>query len=200
MAKKKKAKKKKATKKKATKEKATKKEDVKKEDVKKEDVKKEVSAEKVTKKKDVPEILIKRLRNFEEYVSKSDKAFEAFNKGDAGIDLYNAGPAVTVNKLDGHKKIYTGISIVIPKGYVGLIVERSSLAEEAGVEILGRVIDSGYRGEVAVILNAINKVKINSGDRIAQVVIVPYIRNVKLTSKKLPKSERGDKGLGSTGK
>ena len=72
------------------------------------------------------------------------------NKTDAGYDLYaledlEIGP---VNQ----KLVKTGISMAIPKGYVGLIWPRSGLAYKHGLDVFAGVIDSGYRGDIGVIL------------------------------------------------
>jgi dUTP pyrophosphatase len=121
-------------------------------------------------------------------------------RGDAGFDLhcienYVLGP--------GEREMFrTGIAVAIPEGYVGLIKPRSGLAARRGINILGGVIDAGYRGEVGVILHntdPADSVIVGSGDRIAQLVIQP----VPLVSfnevYELPESQRGTGGFGSTG-
>jgi len=70
-----------------------------------------------------------------------------------------------------------GICIEIPEGYVGIICEKSGLALNKGVQVMGGIIDSGYRGEIKVIIknNLSVNLKLNPGDKIAQLLIVPCI-------------------------
>lgn len=120
--------------------------------------------------------------------------------GDAGWDLY----ALEAGELEpGQRELFrTGIALAIPHGYVGYIKPRSGLALRQGINVLGGVIDSGYRGDVGVILHNTDieiGTMIDGGDRIAQLVIQPvppvYLEEVYV----LPDSERGAGGFGSTG-
>ena len=117
--------------------------------------------------------------------------------GAAGLDLYADGAA------DAHPgyvvAVSTGIAVAIPHGYVGLAWPRSGLAWNRGVQVLGGVIDSDYRGEVRVLLTAQAPMQINRGDRIAQLLIQPVgMCGVKEVSE-LPGTTRGVDGFGSTG-
>ena len=114
--------------------------------------------------------------------------------GAAGLDLYADGAA------DGYMvSVSTGIAVAIPHGYVGLVWPRSGLAAKRGVQILAGVIDSDYRGEVRVMLTSTAPIKINPGDRIAQLLIQPVgMCGVKEVSE-LPGTARGVDGFGSTG-
>ena len=114
--------------------------------------------------------------------------------GAAGLDLYADGAA------DGYMvSVSTGIAVAIPHGYVGLVWPRSGLAWNRGVQVLGGVIDSDYRGEVRVMLTSTAPMKINPGDRIAQLLIQPVgMCGVKEVSE-LPDTTRGVDGFGSTG-
>ncbi len=100
--------------------------------------------------------------------------------------------------------IKTGISMQIPTGYVGLIFARSSLACKSGLAPANKVgvIDSDYRGEIMVALlnHSDRSVKISHGERIAQLVIVPYVTADFKQSDTLSDTERGTGGFGSTGK
>ena len=117
--------------------------------------------------------------------------------GAAGLDLYADGAA---DAYPGDVvSVSTGIAVAIPHGYVGLVWPRSGLAAKRGVQVLGGVIDSDYRGEVRVMLTSTAPIKINPGDRIAQLLIQPVgMCGVKEVSE-LPGTARGVDGFGSTG-
>ncbi len=73
------------------------------------------------------------------------------NPGDAGMDLYSNE---NVNLQPNERKlISTGISMAIPKGYVGLIWDKSGLASKHGLKTMAGVIDSGYRGEIKILIH-----------------------------------------------
>lgn len=123
------------------------------------------------------------------------------NDGDAGADLYSYNDIVLMPK--GYALLDTGIALAIPEGYVGLVHPRSGLAVRVGVTVLNApgTVDSGYRGEIRV--NLINHgsipVKINKGDRIAQIVFQEYRKAHFEVVKDLEGSMRGSNGHGSTG-
>ncbi|WP_175417968.1 dUTP diphosphatase [Marinitoga sp. 1138] len=97
--------------------------------------------------------------------------------------------------------IPTGLTMKIPYKHVGIIKERSSFAAK-GIVVTGGVIDSEYRGEVRVIMLNLGEetLKINAGDRIAQILIVPVLLHAEiLLGKAEEDTERGTKGFGSTG-
>jgi dUTP pyrophosphatase len=131
--------------------------------------------------------------------------------GAAGHDLYAAhgvdGNAVPICLWPGERTIIpTGISLGLPPGVCGWITPRSGLAAKHSVTVLNApgLIDSDYRGEIKVILahvgdKSLDEVRINRGDRIAQLVI-QHIADVSLSAvESLPETERGDGGFGSTG-
>jgi dUTP pyrophosphatase len=95
----------------------------------------------------------------------------------------------------------TGIAVAIPKGYVGLIWDKSGIALKSGLKTMGGVIDSNYRGEIGVIVCNLSQkeYKINKGDKIAQMLIqkvkCPIIEEVE----NLDDTIRGEDGFGSTG-
>lgn len=124
------------------------------------------------------------------------------NPGDAGADL-KASEDKTV--LSGQTEIIpTGVSVAIPKGYVGFITPRSGLAAKHGITVLNApgTIDSGYRGELKVILHntSAEPFEIKKYERIGQLVIVPFVHAHFTPVESLDDSERGQGGFGSTGR
>ena len=121
--------------------------------------------------------------------------------GDAGMDLV----ATEILSNTTFDVTYgTGIALEVPKGFVGLVFPRSSVRKyDLTLSNSVGVIDSGYRGELQVTFkktNGLDSLKYNVGDRIAQIMILPY---PKINFKKvdnLSDSERGEGGFGSTGK
>lgn len=96
----------------------------------------------------------------------------------------------------------TGIAVAIPEGYVGYIKPRSGLAAKHGIDVLAGVIDSGYRGEIGVVLYNTDRNQtfvVTPGDRIAQLVIQPVMGVDFRLVGTLPASERLGSGFGSTG-
>ncbi|NTW15436.1 MAG: dUTP diphosphatase [Candidatus Moranbacteria bacterium] len=120
--------------------------------------------------------------------------------GDAGLDLYaTEGSALS----PGERRIVpTGVAIAIPEGYVGLIMDRSGLAAKHGITNLGGVIDSGYRGEWKVImLNTSDEpYEVASGERIAQMLVVPIALPEVCEVSELDATIRGEGHFGSTGR
>lgn len=122
------------------------------------------------------------------------------HEGDAGMDLYTVEDVVV--KAQSHVSINTGIAMEIPTGYVGLVCGKSGLASKYGLMKSAGVIDSGYRGEIrVVIVNTTGKdYKFESGDKIAQMLIVPYIVPTLVEVEDLTETERNTRGFGSTGR
>jgi dUTP pyrophosphatase len=123
--------------------------------------------------------------------------------GDAGVDL-RAFADVTIAARGGRALVPTGISIAIPDGYAGFIQPRSGLAYKHGVTVLNTpgLIDSGYRGELKVLLintDPTTDFEVVRGERIAQLVIQAYEEVNFEEVQNLPDSERGLGGFGSTG-
>jgi len=122
--------------------------------------------------------------------------------GDAGLDL-RASEAATLEP-GGRRLVPTGVAVAIPDGYAGLVLPRSGLALQQGVTVLNApgLIDSGYRGELKVLLvnHGIEAVAIARGERIAQLVIQPVTQARLVEVDQLPDSARGDGGFGSTGR
>lgn len=101
-------------------------------------------------------------------------------------------------------KVPTGLAMAIPEGYVGLIFARSGLATKHGLapaNCVG-VIDSDYRGEIVVALVNLGAEDyiIQPGERIAQLVIVPFAQPALVETGALSQTDRGTGGFGSTGK
>ncbi len=96
----------------------------------------------------------------------------------------------------------TGVHVQIPEGHVGLVWPRSGLALRHGIDTLAGVIDSDYRGEVRVILvnHGTEPVRIEAGDRIAQLLIQMIERASFVPASSLDDSARGESGFGSTGR
>ena len=122
-------------------------------------------------------------------------------EGDAGLDLLAAAP---VTLAPGARQIVpTGLRVAIPEGFAGLVLPRSGLALRTGVTVLNApgLIDSGYRGEVSVLLvnHGSEPVTVRRGERIAQLVIQPVARAVLVEVRGLEASQRGAGGFGSTG-
>ena len=123
--------------------------------------------------------------------------------GDAGLDLL---AAADVDIPPGARTaIPTGIAVAIPEGYAGFVHARSGRALREGLALVNApgLIDSGYRGEIRVIvvnLDAAEPIYIKRGDKIAQLVIKP-VEHVELVEiDELPESQRGKGGFGSTGR
>jgi dUTP pyrophosphatase len=122
--------------------------------------------------------------------------------GDAGLDLsacdrLELGP--------GERAVVgTGIAVAIPEGYAGFVQPRSGLAARHGISVLNSpgLVDSGYRGEVRVVLHNTDEAHpfvVEPGMRIAQLVVLPVPELELVEVDELPASERGVRGYGSSG-
>ncbi len=123
----------------------------------------------------------------------------------AGADLYALleNDELTI-KPDETVLIHTGIALCIPEGYAGLIFARSGIATKRGLAPANKVgvIDSDYRGEIMVPLHNHSRVeqKIAQGERIAQLMVTPYLTAHFTEVGCLDATERDKGGFGSTGK
>jgi dUTP pyrophosphatase len=124
--------------------------------------------------------------------------------GDAGADLLAAENA-TLEPNGGRALVATGLAVAIPAGYAGFVQPRSGLALRHGVTCLNTpgIIDSGYRGELKVLLvntDPTEPFEVTRGERIAQLVVqrVEHVQFVEVSE--LPETERGSGGFGSTGR
>lgn len=124
--------------------------------------------------------------------------------GAAGADLFSLPEQdVTVNPGET-VMIKTGLAMEIPEGYVGLIFARSGLATKQGLAPANKVgvIDPDYRGEFMVALHNHSSAPqtVSGGERVAQLVIVPFLHAEFIQAQSLTDTERGSGGFGSTGK
>jgi dUTP pyrophosphatase len=122
--------------------------------------------------------------------------------GDAGYDL-RATERVSIPP-QGRRLVGTGVAVALPEGVAGLVTPRSGLAIEHGLTLLNApgLIDPNYRGEVKVILHNTSERRytVEIGDRIAQLLLVPYWAPELEVVETLPASERGAGGFGSSGR
>lgn len=123
------------------------------------------------------------------------------NHDDAGLDLC-ADEALTIQP--GERAVVgCGITIELPEGSFGAVCSRSGLALKHGVAVLNApgIIDSGYRGEVKVILinHGHAPFEVQVGDRIAQLVVQPYLALAPTVALSVTVTQRGDGGFGSSG-
>lgn len=147
-----------------------------------------------------------------------DIVFERPRNGDAGFDLrangdYTLHPS---HEAEWHSlfttHIGTGVHLEIPRGYVGLIKEKSGFSagvpgrvdKRGGIAVRGGVIDSSYRGEIVVVLQNLSRktISIKKGQKIAQIVIVPFIApeaEFVTSIDEMSNTERDNSGFGSTG-
>ena len=122
----------------------------------------------------------------------------------AGADLYALAEAPVAIAPGETKLVHTGISLEIPEGYGGFLYARSSLASKRGLAPANKVgvIDSDYRGEVMVALfNQSGTLQVvEPGERIAQLVIAPFLKGEFVEAECLSETDRGAGGFGSTGR
>lgn len=122
--------------------------------------------------------------------------------GDAGADLTSTDD---VTLAPGQRAtVGTGVAIALPDGYVAFVVPRSGLAARHGITIVNSpgTVDAGYRGEIRVTLlntDGSESYRVAPGDRIAQLIVMPVSRARFVEVERLPGSERGEGGFGSTG-
>lgn len=124
------------------------------------------------------------------------------HEGDAGLDLHAAEAA---RMMPGERAMVgCGIAIAIPEGHAGLVLPRSGNAVRHGIALVNApgLVDPGYRGEVRVLLLNTDREQpfvIETGDRIAQLLITPFAPARPIEVDELTDSERGDGGFGSSG-
>jgi dUTP pyrophosphatase len=142
----------------------------------------------------VIELAIQRLRD--------DAVFpERAYAGDAGLDL---AACERLELEPGERGVVgTGLAVAIPEGYAGFVQPRSGLASQHGISVVNApgLIDSGYRGEVRVVLLNTDlgaTFVVEPGMRIAQLVILSIPQLELVEAEELPESERGVRGFGSS--
>jgi dUTP pyrophosphatase len=122
--------------------------------------------------------------------------------GDAAVDLHSR---IDMALDPGERAVVpTGIAVAIPPGFAGLVLPRSGHARRHGIGVVNGpgLIDSGYRGEISVLLinHGDREVKFGRGDRIAQLAIVPVPEVDWVEAEDLDDTDRGAGGFGSTGR
>lgn len=121
----------------------------------------------------------------------------------AGADLYACMDEPLTIRSGATEFVHTGIAMEIPSGMVGLVYARSGLACKKGLAPANKVgvVDSDYRGEIMVALHnhSSDDLVVDSGERVAQMVIAPYIHGEYEEVEELGDTERGAGGFGSTG-
>ena len=138
------------------------------------------------------------IRRLREDAVVPDRAYS----GDAGLDL---AACDRVELGPGQRAVVgTGLAVAIPDGYAGFVQPRSGLADRHGISIVNSpgLIDSGYRGEVKVVLLNTDRTTpfvVDPGMRIAQLVILPLPELEVVETDELPETERGVRGYGSSG-
>jgi dUTP pyrophosphatase len=131
-----------------------------------------------------------------------DKSVEApcyAKQGDAAFDLRSSEEKLI--KAGEKNTVKTGLRIAVPDGYCGLIWDRSGLAAKHGIHCLAGVLDSGYRGEIIVVLQNLAKEDflVEKNMRMAQMLIQPVAAADLVEVDDLDDTERGSGGFGSTG-
>ena len=124
--------------------------------------------------------------------------------GDAGIDL-RARESTVLRAGGGRGLVPTGVAVALPEGYAGFVQPRSGLALSHGITCLNTpgLIDSGYRGELKVLLintDPQRDFEVKRGERIAQLVIQAVEHVALVVVDELPPSDRGHDGFGSSGR
>lgn len=122
--------------------------------------------------------------------------------GDAGADLRST-QSLTIQPGE-RALVSTGVRIALPDGHLAFVVPRSGLAVKHGISIVNTpgTIDAGYRGEIKVILinhDPSAPFSVEVGDRIAQLIVMPFVQAKFSVVSELSESERGTGGFGSTG-
>ncbi len=142
------------------------------------------------------EIKIKKLKN-DAVIPTKGSPFAA------GSDLYSAENDLVI-EAGKTAMIGTGLAMEIPEGYAGLVYARSGLACKEGLAPANKVgvIDSDYRGEIKVALHnhSSERKTVKKGERIAQIVITPFLAADFCEAEQLNQTVRGEGGFGSTGK
>lgn len=125
------------------------------------------------------------------------------HEGDAGLDLY-ACEAAHIGPGE-RWSVPTGVAVEIPDGRAGLVLPRSGLARERGIALVNSpgLIDAGYRGEISVLLlntDPADTFRVEVGDRIGQLLVVPIEVPEPTQVDSLAESSRGEGGFGSSGR
>ena len=121
------------------------------------------------------------------------------HEGDAGIDLRSAEEIIL--KPNQSHVVKTGVKMAIPEGYVGLVWDKSGYAAKNNIHVLAGVIDSGYRGEIGIVLKNLGNddFAVSKNMKIAQILIQPVVR-ANLKEEASLETSRSQGGFGSTGR
>ncbi len=121
----------------------------------------------------------------------------------AGADLYAVADGEIVIEAGETKLVKTGLAMEIPQGFAGLIYARSGLASKKGLAPANKVgvVDADYRGEIMVALHnhSAQTQTVAAGERIAQLVVAPFLKGEFVEQAELSDTARGEGGFGSTG-
>ena len=122
---------------------------------------------------------------------------------DAGLDLRSAEQVVLAP--GEHASVGTGVAVALPVGHAGLVLARSGLAARHGIALVNGpgLIDPGYRGELRVLLLNTDRSRpfpVAPGDRIAQLLVVPFAALEPVEAGELDATARGEDGFGSSGR
>lgn len=117
---------------------------------------------------------------------------------DAGLDLYSGEDIIVPHRSS--VMVHTGVHIVLPDGYCGILVSKSGLMQRHKLTTTG-LIDAGYTGEIMVPVfnHGVKDVKIEKGYKISQMVVLRCEQIVMQFVREMPKTDRGEKGFGSSG-
>lgn len=124
---------------------------------------------------------------------------KAYPETDAGFDLCT--PYEFTVKAGGSAVVQTGVHMIIPRGYCGLLVSKSGLNTKHDIQTTG-LVDALYMGEIVVKVQNYGKrdYHFNAGDKVSQIMILPVPNVVLLQVDELPETERGANGFGSSGR
>jgi dUTP pyrophosphatase len=144
---------------------------------------------------------IKALRDMSEYGVDLQEEVDYRKQNDACIDLVACKPVYLPGSGLNNQIIPSGIAVELPRAYMALILPRSGHAKNHCIQILGGVIDNGYRGEILINLINLGKYPVSFpvGTRIAQLLILPFYQAKLEWVTDLSPTERGEDGHGSTG-
>lgn len=123
------------------------------------------------------------------------------SQDEAGYDFYSSDDYII--KPMERILVKTGLALSIPYGYYGHISDRSGMALKKGAHCLGKIIDPTYRGEIGIIIfntDMFEPIKIQKGDRVAQVIFKKYETVDFVVEDELDQSSRGSAGFGSSGR
>lgn len=132
-------------------------------------------------------------------VTDNSDQFQKANDADAGYDLISNETCYLMGQT--RELVTTDLKVLIPKGYVGIIKSRSGLSVKHGLEVGAGVIDSGYTGQIKVVMhNHSNETyMITPGDKIAQMIVIPIFQGKVELVESLEETDRGEAGFNSTG-